>query len=77
MSDESGVSYAGWFYFVGTFEDYETKPGVTDDFTYDLAHGQNWNVEQYKDLAVSRVEFGNLRLPWIKVPTQLKTSDNG
>ena len=76
MSDEHGVLYAGWFYFVGTFEDHETAPVVTDDFGYHLGHGQNWNVEQYKDLTVGRVEFYNLHLPWITVPDYKKTGGN-
>ena len=76
MSDERGVLYAGWFYFVGTFEDIETTSVVTDEFGYHLGHGQNWNVEQYKDLTVSRVEFGNLHLPWFNVPEYFKPGGN-
>jgi hypothetical protein len=68
MSDELGVLYAGWFYFVGDFEGDKTQPVIGDNFTYYLGHGQNWNVKQYEGLTISRVEFMCLRLPWIEVP---------
>lgn len=64
-SDEHGVLYAGWFQFVGDFEDDETQPVLGEDFTYYLGHGQNWIVKQYEGLIVSRVEFSGLRLPWV------------
>jgi hypothetical protein len=69
--DPHGVEYFGWYYFVGHVEadagapDPANGPLVTE-FSYYLAAGPAYAVEQFTDQPVSRVEFQCLRLPWAK-----------
>jgi hypothetical protein len=69
--DPQGVEYYGWFYFVGHVEadagapDPGKGPLVTE-FSYYLAAGPAYAVEQFAELPVSRVQFQCLRLPWAK-----------
>jgi len=66
--DPSGIAYDGWFYFVGSVEpDESTLPRsgpYPNAFEFYFIHGPAYEVAQFKNGPVSRVEFMNLRLPW-------------
>jgi hypothetical protein len=66
-----GVEYYGWYYFVGHVEVEPEAPDpgngpIVTEFSYYLAPGRAYAVEQFADQPVSRVEFQCLRLPWAK-----------
>ena len=69
--DPHGVEYFGWFYFIGLVEADAGAPdpgngALVTEFSYYLAAGPAYAVEQFTDQPVARLEFQCLRLPWAK-----------
>lgn len=65
-NDPEGLDYCGWFYFVGSvLADGPREQRVENNFAFSVINGPAFEVAQFKDGPVSRIEFGPLRLPWV------------